>query len=63
MNGFMSEFQRLAVWVLPVLFAITLHEVAHGWTAEKLGDKTARQLGRIPSARYWCRCCCSSAAA
>lgn len=43
----MSEFQRLAVWVLPVLFAITLHEVAHGWTAEKLGDKTARRLGRI----------------
>lgn len=47
MTDLTSEFQRLAVWVLPVLFAITLHEVAHGWIAEKLGDKTARRLGRI----------------
>jgi Zn-dependent protease len=43
----MNQFQRLAIWVLPVLFAITLHEVAHGWIAEKLGDKTARRLGRV----------------
>lgn len=39
--------QKLAVWALPVIFAITLHEVAHGWMAEKLGDPTARMLGRI----------------
>lgn len=39
--------QKLAVWALPVLFAITLHEAAHGWMAEKLGDKTARMLGRV----------------
>ena len=32
---------------IPLLFAITIHEVAHGWMAEKLGDKTARMLGRI----------------
>lgn len=32
---------------LPLLFAITLHEAAHGWAAEKFGDKTARRLGRI----------------
>jgi len=37
----------IAVWVLPVLFAITLHEAAHGWVADKLGDPTARNLGRI----------------
>jgi len=37
----------IAIWAVPVLFAITLHEAAHGWVASKLGDPTARQLGRI----------------
>ena len=37
----------IAVWIVPVLFAITLHEAAHGWVAEKLGDPTAKNLGRI----------------
>ncbi len=37
----------IAVWALPVLFAITLHEAAHGWVANKLGDPTAKNLGRI----------------
>ena len=37
----------IAVWALPVLFAITLHEVAHGWVANKLGDTTAKMLGRL----------------
>ena len=32
---------------MPLLFAIILHEVSHGWVAEKLGDPTARLLGRI----------------
>lgn len=32
---------------MPVLLAITLHEAAHGWAADKLGDSTARRLGRI----------------
>ena len=39
--------QLFAVWVLPVLFAITVHEVAHGWVASKLGDNTAKMLGRL----------------
>ena len=39
--------QKIAVWLLPVLFAITVHEVAHGWVANKLGDSTARMLGRL----------------
>ena len=46
----MSELtlvQKIAVSVLPVLFAITLHEVAHGWVARKLGDPTAYMLGRL----------------
>lgn len=36
-----------SVWVLPVLFAITLHEAAHGWAAWRLGDPTAKTLGRV----------------
>lgn len=43
----LSLFQQILVWGLPILFGITLHEVAHGWVAEKLGDPTARMLGRI----------------
>jgi len=43
----LSLFQRLAVWVVPVLFAITVHETAHGWMASRLGDPTARMLGRL----------------
>ena len=37
----------IAVWALPILFAITLHEAAHGWVAYKLGDPTAKKSGRI----------------
>jgi Zn-dependent protease len=37
----------VAVWLLPVLFAITVHEAAHGWVASKLGDRTARRMGRL----------------
>ncbi len=36
-----------SVWVLPVLFAITFHEAAHGWVAWRLGDDTAYRLGRV----------------
>lgn len=39
--------QRIAIWALPLIFAVTVHEAAHGWVADKLGDPTARQLGRI----------------
>lgn len=39
--------QKIAIWALPVLFAITLHEVAHGWAARALGDRTAEMLGRL----------------
>ena len=44
----MGNFIGIVVlWVVPLLFAVILHEVAHGWVAEKLGDPTARLLGRI----------------
>ena len=39
--------QKLAVWALPVLFAITLHEVAHGYVARLYGDNTAAAQGRL----------------
>jgi Zn-dependent protease len=42
-----SLIQKIAVWALPVLFAITVHEVAHGWVALKLGDRTAQMMGRL----------------
>ena len=38
---------KIATWSLPVLLGITLHEVAHGWVANKRGDRTARMLGRL----------------
>ncbi len=39
--------QGISIWALPVLFAIVLHEVAHGWMADRLGDNTARFMGRL----------------
>lgn len=37
----------LSVWFLPIIVAITLHEAAHAWMAERCGDDTARMLGRV----------------
>ena len=37
----------LSVWVLPLIFAITFHEAAHGFVAHRFGDNTAWQLGRV----------------
>jgi len=43
----LTLIQRIVVWILPVIFAITVHEVAHGWVAKKYGDNTASSLGRL----------------
>jgi len=43
----LNTIQTIAVMALPLIFAIVLHEVAHGWVADKLGDHTARSLGRL----------------
>lgn len=43
----LTLIQQLAAMVLPVVFAITVHEAAHGWVADRLGDDTARRSGRI----------------
>lgn len=42
-----TVIQKIAIWALPVIFAITLHEVAHGWVASWFGDQTARLSGRL----------------
>lgn len=42
-----SLIQTIAVYALPVIFAITLHEAAHGYVARALGDNTAYVLGRV----------------
>jgi Zn-dependent protease len=49
MSGFSISglVQMLTVMALPVIFAITLHEAAHGFVAHKLGDDTAFRMGRV----------------
>ena len=44
---FANLIQTVAIYALPVLFAITIHEAAHGYAARHFGDNTAWQLGRI----------------
>ena len=43
----MNVMQTIAIWAIPILLAITLHEVAHGWVAKQHGDPTAALLGRL----------------
>ncbi len=42
-----SLIQTITVYALPVLFAITLHEAAHGYVAHRFGDNTAYLMGRV----------------
>ncbi len=44
---FAQLIQTVAIYALPVVFAITLHEAAHGYAARHFGDNTAYMLGRI----------------
>jgi Zn-dependent protease len=43
----LNLIQKIAVYALPVIFAITVHEAAHGYAAKHFGDLTAERLGRI----------------
>lgn len=43
----LSLIQKIIVFAIPVILAITLHEAAHGFAAMKLGDKTAWMMGRV----------------
>lgn len=39
--------QKISIYAIPALLAIILHEVSHGWVADRLGDSTARYSGRL----------------
>lgn len=46
----MDEFslvQKIIIWAIPVVFAVTIHETAHGWVALQFGDRTAQMMGRL----------------
>jgi Zn-dependent protease len=49
MNGaqIANTLQFIAVASIPLLFAITVHEAAHGWMAGRFGDRTAEMMGRV----------------
>jgi Zn-dependent protease len=42
-----AGLQEVTVWILPILFAVTMHEAAHGIVAKMCGDRTAYMLGRV----------------
>jgi len=43
----LNLISTLFVFVIPVIFAVTFHEVAHGWVASQFGDQTAKSMGRL----------------
>ena len=38
---------QVSTWLIPLVIAIVLHEISHGWVANAFGDPTARKLGRL----------------
>ena len=42
-----SLFFTVATWLVPLVIAIVLHEISHGWVANAFGDPTAKRLGRL----------------
>lgn len=47
MSNLHSLIQLICIAAIPLIFAVTLHEAAHGWVASKFGDKTASIQGRV----------------
>lgn len=47
MTDISTKLELIALAAIPVIFAIIFHEIAHGWMASRLGDNTARDLGRL----------------
>jgi len=43
----LSSVQLIAIAIIPIVFAVVVHEVAHGWVALQLGDDTAYRMGRL----------------
>ncbi len=47
-NGAMGwHASQATTWILPIIFAVTFHEAAHGFVAHRLGDDTAWRAGRV----------------
>ncbi len=44
---FASIIQKILILTPPILFAVTIHEMAHGWAAYRMGDSTAKMAGRL----------------
>jgi len=47
MNHLAASVTSLTVWIIPVIFAVTMHEAAHGFMARLFGDMTATRMGRV----------------
>lgn len=47
MENIAHIIQTLSISAIPILFAIVLHEFAHGWVANQKGDPTAKRMGRL----------------
>ena len=47
MASLVQKISILSIYAIPTLLAIVLHEVSHGWVADRLGDSTARYSGRL----------------
>lgn len=47
MESLIPDFRQLLLTIPPILFALTVHEFAHAWAANRLGDPTARLMGRL----------------
>lgn len=47
MNHLIAQIVSATTWVLPILFAVTFHEAAHGYAAKLFGDDTAQRAGRL----------------
>jgi hypothetical protein len=58
MDLMLLKLRAISISVIPILLAIILHEISHGWVADRLGDSTARYSGRL-TARSFCRSSCS----
>ena len=47
MSNISSIVQAISISAIPIVFAVVLHEVSHGWVANLRGDPTARMMGRL----------------
>ena len=46
-GGILESLERVALFAVPFLFSLSFHEAAHAWMANRLGDPTAKHMGRL----------------